>query len=87
MHTYEHGERVHICGGPVEVPCPGCGRPACETAPDADGVIINGPTRVTFRCRCGRRWLTDDGWYIIDTGDGTQAAPWPRIAPADAGRD
>jgi len=55
MHTYEHGERVHICGGPVEVPCPGCGRPACETAPDADGVIINGPTRVTFRCRCGRR--------------------------------
>lgn len=79
---YAHGTLVRVHGGPVEIPCPGCGLPVAETAPDAVGVVISGPRRMLYRCDCGRRFLTDDGWYLMDTGDGTQAAPWTRIAPA-----
>jgi len=42
-----------------------------------------------FRCGrqeggCGRRWLTSDGWYLIDGDDGySYARPWHQVEPLE----
>jgi len=75
--------------GPWEVRCPGCGAPTGDTAQLTVGRIRMLPGRVMFRCGrqeggCGRRWLTSDGWYLIDGDDGySYARPWHQVEPLE----
>ncbi len=83
--VFTQNQQVEVDDGPYEIGCPGC-RTRDGAWAGGKGRIVAGPTRFeVHHDKCGTRWMSDDGWYIVAIGqdEKLRAAPWSRISPTE----